>query len=94
MATLSLVAGVAKGCGHQQLMKSVIECGVRLVNRSWQHLQQVSKSRCGGRVVLSLLQLSKQVSVEVPLSIHYIALSSLLHLHTHLQALASLHPSP
>ena len=41
MDALAILATVAKGCNHQQLMKTSSECTLRLVNRSWQHLQKV-----------------------------------------------------
>lgn len=38
---LTIVATVARGCGHQQLMTTTFECALRLINQSWQHIQQV-----------------------------------------------------
>jgi hypothetical protein len=40
---LTTMATIANGCGHPKLMDKTYECGLRLVNRSWQHiLKQVS----------------------------------------------------
>ena len=41
MDALATIATVARGCGHKELTGSVLECALRLVNGSWQHIQKV-----------------------------------------------------
>ena len=39
--TLATMATIARGCGHQHIMDNTIECAMRLMNQSWQHILKV-----------------------------------------------------
>lgn len=41
MDALHILATIAKGCGHQQLQRTISESALRVVNQSWKHIQQV-----------------------------------------------------
>ena len=93
MDALSTVMTIARGCGQEEMMESVYECALRLLNKNWQHLQEVVQQTCPTfSATFSTAQICQRVPHQLPLSVSYYVLSSLLHLHDYLEQL-SLNPS-